>query len=478
MAEAEFVGRYGDHVDAGEVRTSNLLANRVRWLPGPSINGSRGNVIAATALIAAPILTLVATPWLSQLTTLHLLILAFLVVAGFSFVMKPRGLVASRTWVVGYLLLQFPVRAVFLVSQPKEDPAVYSLYLPGSGLEQQLILALVQAGLGLLIFMAAYRMIIAKRIVGQRPSFDVHMDLPRAYILLVAGILLLPLEVRISSGETTAGGDFILSIPGLMASGAAAVVFYAFAREPHRYLLPFLLGSIYGIARVILLGSKLALLGSIVAVAIGLAVRSRNRRSGFSRSARGLFIVLVGALVAAYIFASAIPQGNKGGIVPSISRGAMAAVSRSYGVDSVIAVNSYLASGGNKLYGESFAEVVYSWVPRTLWPEKPKSFSVRFGEQIFSFSSLAGISFFAPTYSGEWLLNFDIVGLLVGWLVFGIFLACIDSLRSVPHRLLWLIAAVHLVEGSIVAQFWLAAPFIVGGYLALQPLKSADEEPT
>lgn len=455
-----------------------LAARRMPWLPGRFRSGSAGSLIAVAALVAAPLLTLLATPWLSRLTTVHLVVLAFFVLAGLVFAMTPRGLATSRTWIVAYLLLQFPVRATFLVGSPKEPPPIYALYLPGSGLDQQLVLALAQSALGLLVLMVVYRAVIARRAAGQRPSFEVRMATPRVYALLGIGLLLLPVELYLSSGKSTAGGDFILGMPGLMASGAAASVWYAFVREPRRHLQLFLLASIYGGCRVLLLSSKLTLLACIVAAVIGVSGRSRPERSGLSRSARGLVAVVAAGLVAAYIFAAAIPKGREGGVPASVALGTMAAVSRSYGVDSVVAVNAHLASGGHQLHGESLTEIVYSWVPRTLWPQKPKSFSVRFGEQVFSFSSLAGISYFAPTYSGEWLLNFGVVGLVVGWLLLGMGLARVDALRSVPHRLPWLIVAVHLLEGSLVAQFWLAAPFVLGGYLALRPLESAEKQAT
>lgn len=392
---------------------------------------------------------------------------AFLALSVLVLVLGPRGLVSARTWVVGYLIVQFPVRGMFLLSAPKERPPIYAETSPGLGLEAALGRALLQSLVGLGVLALVY-LLVRPRASERRPlTFAADLRPPQAYGLLAVGGLLLLLEAG-SSGDTGSGGGFIVSLPGLMASGAAAAVCYAFVQAPRRYLLLFAVAVAYTTARVAMLGSKMAVLAALAAFVISLTGRAKRERPGRSHVVRGLAVLLVAGLVGTYVFAVASGRSQDKGFVETLSEGAAAAVSRSYGADALMASNAYLEGGADQLHGETLVEIAYSWVPRAVWPEKPKSFSIRFGEDVFSFSPLAGHSFFAPSYSGEWVLNFGLIGLLVGWMLFGLVLAKVDAIGSIAHRMLWLVSVVHLVEGSLVAQLWLAAPFLLGGYLALQ----------
>jgi hypothetical protein len=217
----------------------------------------------------------------------------------------------------------------------------------------------------------------------------------------------------------------------------------------------------------------LALLAAVAGLAVGFAVSSGERQRS-SRILRMAAVTLVSVLVALLVFAASIPSNGGGaGALGEFGKGASAVVSRSYGIDSLMVSNYYLNTGGERLNGDSLTDVLTSWIPRALWPEKPLSFSQQFGEEVFYFSPLAGESFFAPSYPGEWLLNFGTIGLLVGWLLLGILLGRVDSMPSIPHRVLWLTVCVHVIEGSLVAQFWLAVPFLLGGYLVAE----AEPEP-
>jgi hypothetical protein len=327
-------------------------------------------------------------------------------------------------------------------------------------LESALSRSLVQSLLGLGALTVAY--LLARGRTAQPLVVLVETRLPRFYGLLLLATTLLPLESKATTGS------FIVSLPGLAASGAAAAVCYAFVLAPRRHLLPVLLALAFTGLRVVLLGSKLAVLSCLVAFLVGVVARGHRGGHGALRAVRGTVMVVAVAVVALYVFAVAGGRDRQHGLQTTLSGGLNAAVSRSYGADAVMASNAYLDNGGKQLHGSTFVEIAYSWVPRSLWPEKPRSFSIRYGEDVFSFSPSAGQEFFAPSYSGEWILNFGAVGLLVGWLLFGLLLGRIDSMPSMAHRMLWLASAVHLVEGSVVAQLWLAAPFIVGGYWVLR----------
>jgi len=151
-----------------------------------------------------------------------------------------------------------------------------------------------------------------------------------------------------------------------------------------------------------------------------------------------------------------------------LSVGAELFLNRSYGADAVIAADHYLDDGHPLLWGSSFAELGFSWIPRQLWPDKPRSFSQQLGGTVFAFRSDAGKSFVAPHLTGEWLLNFGMIGVGIGWLLFGGLAAYIDERVTMPVKALWLFVVAHVVEGPLVVQFWLALPFLLGGSWSLK----------
>lgn len=433
----------------------------------PPAEGSRsGWLLALVPTVLVPLACAALLVRFGGLRGVDLAAVVFLVAAVAVALIGPRGLVSARTWVIGYLVVQFPVRALFLLTAPKERPPIYAEFSPGVGLEAALVKALLQSLLGLLVLGAAYLLARPRATARRVPRFDAVLVPGRTVGLLLVAAALLPIEGGPSTG---AGGGFILSMPGLAASGAAAAICYAFVQAPRRYAVLFVLALAYTASRVMMLSSKMALLSCVVAIVISLTGRAQ-RRTGRVPVVRGLVVVLVGVLVALYVFAVSSGRSEGKGFADSLSEGTAAAVSRSYGVDAVMASNAHLDAGAEPLHGSSFIEVFYSWVPRAVWPDKPRSFSIRFGEEVFSFSSGVGSEFFAPSYSGEWLLNFGTIGLLLGWTLFGVLLARVDAMPSVAHRTLWLVSLVHLVEGSVVAQLWLAGPFILGGYWVLRRL--------
>lgn len=428
----------------------------VRWLGWA--------LVGAVVLVLIPLTLLAALPVIDGSQTLEQVLILFFVSCAVLLLLAPRGLLASRTWVVAYLLLQFPIRGLYLLTAPTERPPIYAEFSPGINLEAALSRSLAQSLMGLAAMTLAY--LLARDRVTKPLVLRADTRLIRFYGLLTLAVLLLPLE------SNAASGSFILSIPGLAASGAAAAVCYAFVLAPGRHLLPVLFALGFTGLRVVMLGSKLAVLSCLVAIVVGVVARGHRGRYGALRAVRGIVMVLVGLVAALYVFAVGGGRDTQHGLQTTLSGGLNAAVSRSYGTDAVMASNAYLDNGGKSLDGSTFLEIAYSWVPRTVWPAKPQSFSIRYGLDVFSFSPSAGKEFFAPSYTGEWLLNFGTVGVLAGWLLFGVLLGRIDSMPSVAHRMLWLASAVHLVEGSVVAQLWLAAPFIAGGYWVLRQPRS------
>lgn len=420
----------------------------------------------ATGWLLLPVACLLFVLLVPTLDRVHGLVVLFFAISAASLLMAPRGLAVARTWVVGYLVLQFPARTLFLLTAPKERPPLFAELSPGVGLEPALATALLQSCAGLAVMLLAYRLVPRPRKEQSRVVTAVALRRAPLLKILALAALLLPVEVAAASSNA-AGGSFIYSLPGLVASGAAAAACYAVVQHPRQHFLSAALGLAYAGARVNLLHSKLALLGCLVALLVAFAGREQERRGGRSMTLRGAAVLLTTGVAALTVFAVSSGRTRGQDATGSVFQGGSAAVSRSYGVDALVASNAYLDAGHRHMHGQSFLDLATSWVPRNLWPDKPRSFSIRYGEEVFSFSHSVGSEFFAPSYSGEWLLNFGLVGLLAGWALFGVVLAKVDALPSLPHRTLWLVPLVHMVEGSVVAQLWLALPFVLGGYAVL-----------
>lgn len=426
-------------------------------LISPSRAGAWWPVVGTPVAVA---LALLVVPAITGLTAVHASALAFAVGSGLVLTMAPRGLASARTWVIAYLLLQFPVRALYLVSAPTERPLIDELLSPGSGLEPALTEALLLSLVGLAIMAGAYFAVMPATGRARPLLFGASLVSWRFFVLLAVASLLLPLE--------RAGGGFLPSLPGLAASGAAAAACYVFVMSPRGHTPVLIMSLAYVGVRVVVLSSKLAAFECLLAVVVALVARSRRSRRLPVHLALTAVVGLVAAVATLLIFAKASGRSEGQDFTGSLEQGATAAVSRSYGVDALAASQARLDAGGERLNGSTFTELAHSWVPRAVWPDKPPSYSLRFGSDVFWFSPQAGMEYFAPSYSGEWLMNFGVVGVIAGWALFGVGAAAVDRIPSLAHRVLWLISVVHLVEGSFVAQVWLAAPFVAGGYWVLR----------
>jgi FkbM family methyltransferase len=233
--------------------------------------------------------------------------------------------------------------------------------------------------------------------------------------------------------------------------------------QPRRAAALTALAAVEAGARLLLLGSKFAALVMTAGLLLGLLSKLKP-----ARLTRWLAIAAFPAAAIVIIAIFATPF-RVSGMTPGarLVLGLEAIASRSYGTDALIAENHYLDNHHSLLWGSSFAEITISWIPRQIWPSKPRSFTETVGNTVFAYSRQAGHVFFAPSYGGEWLLNFGMPGFVLGWLVFGIVAGYTDTRFRMPFRLLWAIGLAHSVEGGLVTQFWLALPFVAGGRLAI-----------
>jgi oligosaccharide repeat unit polymerase len=123
--------------------------------------------------------------------------------------------------------------------------------------------------------------------------------------------------------------------------------------------------------------------------------------------------------------------------------------SRFYGLDSMVAIIIH-THRGNYEWGRSFAELLYWWIPRGLWPGKPYSWAYDFSFLLANYNNPSDAGFFsAPTFLGELYLNFGVPGVVIGGVVFGIVARAtyVYFVRRTPTKaglLIYGIALVHL----------------------------------
>jgi oligosaccharide repeat unit polymerase len=94
-------------------------------------------------------------------------------------------------------------------------------------------------------------------------------------------------------------------------------------------------------------------------------------------------------------------------------------VGRFYGTDSFVMVLDSVRRGQPLLMGRSLDTLLTWFIPRWLWPSKPVSFGLKFGELMMSSAPTAGDEYYAPSLPGELYLNFGVAGLFLGGLAFG-----------------------------------------------------------
>lgn len=132
---------------------------------------------------------------------------------------------------------------------------------------------------------------------------------------------------------------------------------------------------------------------------------------------------------------------------------------RAYDADSFMLV---LHRAGHEVpleWGRTLVDAFVFWIPRALWAAKPMSFGLTFAQGYMPDFQFAVMTYMSPSLPGELWANFAWPGVLAGGFGIGVLLrASWESVhRGGPSLLLlhgfWFLTVVHLVEGSIAAQF-------------------------
>ena len=129
-------------------------------------------------------------------------------------------------------------------------------------------------------------------------------------------------------------------------------------------------------------------------------------------------------------------------------------VNRSYQFDAVTMILDKTRSVDDYRFGSTFDDLLWFYVPRQWWPDKPVSFGYRFGPEFFPGANAT--ESYAPSMVGELYLDFGLIGVAGGFYLFGIALrACYESFAIRRSRLSAVVYAIilfrltNMVEGPV-----------------------------
>jgi hypothetical protein len=116
-------------------------------------------------------------------------------------------------------------------------------------------------------------------------------------------------------------------------------------------------------------------------------------------------------------------------------------LSRSYQFDSATMILAKTKSLSDYRMGGTLEELLWFYIPRQWWPNKPLSFGFTFGPEYFPGSSATAA--YTPSILGELYLDFGIPGVMVGFYLLGIALRA--SYEGLALRKTWLSTVLYII---------------------------------
>ena len=95
-------------------------------------------------------------------------------------------------------------------------------------------------------------------------------------------------------------------------------------------------------------------------------------------------------------------------------------IDRSYDFDAATMIVSRTRSVEDYRLGSTFDDLLWFYVPRQWWPDKPLSFGYTFAGEFFPGANLT--SSYTPSMVGELYLDFGVIGVILGFYMFGLVL--------------------------------------------------------
>ncbi len=139
--------------------------------------------------------------------------------------------------------------------------------------------------------------------------------------------------------------------------------------------------------------------------------------------------------------------------------------SRFYGTDDIAVVLQHVANTHRFWMGSSLAEMLYWFVPRAAWPNKPYTFGIGFAHLFARYTGHENTAFVSLSLFGESYLNFGIVGVVVVGVGFGIvsravYVYLVHRAGTKSAIILYAIALLHLMyflQGSFAGHVGMMA---------------------
>lgn len=346
-----------------------------------------------------------------------------------------------------YLLI-FPARAIYLLLQP-----VQMEYFSNLPYRVALQRSLASALLGYVLIVAAYHSGVAQRMGRRIPRLENRFagsTGKRALVVYAVGFLVTAAVVVRSHRSFNSGADSFsysgtenLSLQltyfllyGLVVASLVGAARLRTSRDRRGAALAALMVAGIG-GTAVVYAQKTALVYALAIVALAVHYRYRRLSPATLAAAVVAFVFVVFPAVTAE--RSVLNEGRYPGIVGHIEAGTRGAASylvsggfkgyasaslgalmrRSNGVDSLALVEKYTPRVRPYQYGLTYIALpAEAYVPRALWPSKPKPLAGDFARYYMGRPS--DTTNFAITNLGDLYINFSIWGIIVGALVLGV----------------------------------------------------------
>ena len=128
-------------------------------------------------------------------------------------------------------------------------------------------------------------------------------------------------------------------------------------------------------------------------------------------------------------------------------------IERSYDFDSAIMILQKTRSINDYRLGSTFEDLLWFYVPRQLWPEKPVSFGFSFASEFLPGANLT--ESYTPSMVGELYLDFGFLGIIFGFYFLGVLIRALHealpgkSALSTVVYILVIFRLVNMIEGPI-----------------------------
>ncbi|MEM6382820.1 MAG: O-antigen polymerase [Pseudomonadota bacterium] len=269
--------------------------------------------------------------------------------------------------------------------------------------------------------------------------------------------------VRHSLGFLSVGGDFLLVL----------FIYYLAMAKRLTWVNVYTVTMAFLLLTLFLASRRNVVIALVVLALIVLAIRSVDR----NLLKRLMRLAFIGVIFASLSLASQVRDASREGLALSqlnvlhaIRATTVHAFEGAYFIDPAkTAAIVDKVDATNRFMGLSFVGFIIAPIPRVLWNDKP---SVRVGpfvaQQLFGFNSQAGVP---PGAVGEFYLNFGLMGVVLGMMLFGAGLAylwwrhrnAVDPRFTIVRYAFLMVAAIYFVN----VEFSAAIVIFIKYYIAI-----------